>query len=199
MTYSPSDLDLTTVANFQYWLGSSNVNENDASQQQRLITSVSEYIQNWIGRTISAQPYTLIRDGNGGSKIVLPHYPVQSVTLVQIYDYIVPQTTDPTIAGWFLNPTSGCVSLIGGCYSRYGYNFVRGIQNVMIQYIAGYTSTPNDLEQACLELAGLRWKEKSRIGEVSKSIAGEVITFSQKDMPASVRTILEKYKEVIPL
>jgi hypothetical protein len=61
-----------------------------------------------------------------------------------------------------------------------------------------YSYTPRDLEQACVELALLRINERGRIGEASKTQAGEVVSFVQKDMTASIATALQPYRRTVP-
>ncbi|HUN48020.1 MAG TPA: hypothetical protein VMU85_15930, partial [Stellaceae bacterium] len=63
-------------------------------------------------------------------------------------------------------------------------------------YTAGYPATPPEVEQACIELVALRYRERERIGHVSKSLAGETVAFSQKDMSDDIRTILSVYRRV---
>lgn len=62
-----------------------------------------------------------------------------------------------------------------------------------------YSYTPFEIEQAVIELIGLRYREKERIGQVSKSIGGEVVVFSQKDFSDDIRTLLQNYKKVVQL
>jgi hypothetical protein len=60
-----------------------------------------------------------------------------------------------------------------------------------------YSYAPRDLEQAVIELLGMRYREKDRIGHVSKAIGAETVMFSVKDMPDSVKTILNEYRKVM--
>jgi hypothetical protein len=62
-----------------------------------------------------------------------------------------------------------------------------------------YSCTPHDLEQACIELALLRINERARIGDTGKTLAGEVVSFLQKDMTASIATGLQPYRRVVPI
>ena len=81
-----------------------------------------------------------------------------------------------------------------------GFRFSRGIQNVTISYSAGYTTIPPDIAQACIELVALRYRERTRIGEVSKSLGGaETVTYAQKDLTAAIKTLLQAYRMVIPV
>jgi hypothetical protein len=79
------------------------------------------------------------------------------------------------------------------------YDFARGFQNISVTYTAGFATTPLDVAQACIEMIGVKYKERTRVGEVSKSIAGEVVAFSQKDMSDNVKTILLQYKRIVPI
>lgn len=61
-----------------------------------------------------------------------------------------------------------------------------------------YAYTPYEIEQACIELLSIRYRERTRIGENSKNIGGETVSFNVKDMPDSVKTILNNYRRVVP-
>jgi hypothetical protein len=69
---------------------------------------------------------------------------------------------------------------------------------VIVVYTAGYTVVPPDIRQACVELVCLRYRERTRIGEVSKDIGGMTVAFSQKDMSDSTATALSSYRRVAP-
>jgi hypothetical protein len=80
-----------------------------------------------------------------------------------------------------------------------GYVFSRRPQNVIVTYTAGYPTTPPDIAQAAIELVCQRYRERSRIGEVSKALGGgETVTFSQKDMGEDVKTALLQYRVAAP-
>jgi hypothetical protein len=68
---------------------------------------------------------------------------------------------------------------------------------VRLAYTAGYAAIPAEIEQACIALVALRYKERDRIGHVSKSLAGETVAFSQKDMSDDIKTALLAYKSVV--
>jgi len=66
------------------------------------------------------------------------------------------------------------------------------------QYTKGITEIPEDIRLACLELAAVRYREKDRIGEVSKAIGNQTITYSQKDLSDFGRSVINHYKRVTP-
>lgn len=180
--------DLTTVENVKSWLNISS--GTDDQNIQRLITSTSEYIQSWLNRELLTQPYTETRDGTGGDTMVFADYPVTAVSLVQVGTTVYTLSPDGIQTGYVFD--DGSVTLINGW-------FCTGKKNVKFAYTAGFAKVPPEIEQAVIEQIGLRYRERTRIGEASKSIAGEVVSFIQKDMTDSVKTILNNYRKVISL
>ena len=90
------------------------------------------------------------------------------------------------------NPTRGQYvppSVLGGAYT-----FAAGDAGATVAI--SYSYIPDDIQQACIELVSLRYAERNRIGQASKSLAGEVVAFTQKDMPADVATALQPYRRV---
>lgn len=62
-----------------------------------------------------------------------------------------------------------------------------------------YANIPADIEQAAIDMIGVRYKEKDRIGQVSKAVGTETVSFTQKDMSAATATLLMQYRKVVPL
>ncbi len=68
------------------------------------------------------------------------------------------------------------------------------------QVLLSYSYIPADIEHACVALVAERYRYRSRIGEVSKSLGGqESMSYSQKDMPEFVKTLLQPYRRMLPL
>lgn len=64
-------------------------------------------------------------------------------------------------------------------------------QNMLISY----SYTPFDIEQACIELVGERYRYKARIGEKSHSISGQVtVSFDNSGIPDIVKNLLLPYQ-----
>lgn len=60
-----------------------------------------------------------------------------------------------------------------------------------------YSYIPSDIEHACVALVAERYRYRSRIGEISKSLGGQESTsYSQRDMPEFVRTLLQPYRRM---
>lgn len=184
--------DLTTLANAKQWLGVT-VTTDDALLT-RLVTAASNFMQTWMNRQIANQSYSETRNGTGGQRLMLANYPVTAVASLYISGIQILPTTYPMngyqTPGFLFDTTQ--LYLVG-------YDFCRGPQNIAVSYTAGFASTPLELEQACIELIGMKYREKDRIGLHSKVLAGETINYVIADMPDSVLAVLDNYKKVIPL
>lgn len=175
--------DLTTVANLKAWLSLASTNTDVDAQIQRLVTAVSVGIQNWLSRDLKAVERTETYDGTGSDLLLLRLAPVTSVARVLVDGREVPAAA--------YRATPSALVRVGGWWPA-------GWGNVVVTYTAGYNPIPVDVEQACLELAALRWRERDRIGLASKGFGQETTTFITKDMPDSVRTALLDYRRVAP-
>ena len=177
--------DLTTVANVKSWLNISAA--TDDALIQRLVSSASDFIQAWLNRLIPIQSYTDTFDGKDTARASFFAYPVTAVTSVMVDGVNISPSSGPTSPGYVFSKTQ--IYLIG-------YRFTNGVQNCSVTYTAGFATTPNEIEQACIELVGLRYRNKDRIGLNSKGANGETTSFSQVDLSGSVTDTLNQYKKV---
>ena len=205
--------DLRTLADVKAWLqtGQSAFPTTDDALLTRLITAASQFIQTWLNRQIPSQDWIEIRDGIGSA--LGPHdmryqfaaFPVIAVSLVVVNGLaILPISASPpappgiaalstfaTQAGYLFTPTQLVIR---------GYVVPRKAGCVTLRYTAGYAVTPPELAQACIELVALRYRERSRIGEVARAIGGgETVSYSQKDMSDSIKTLIQQYRIVAPI
>jgi hypothetical protein len=177
--------DLTTLENVKGWLSPPLTSTGDDALLTRLITAASQFIETWLNRAVATQSYAETRDGDGGRRLVFAHTPVTAIASLTIDGIAIPPAPDAASPGFVFSPTV--------LYLQ-GWRFTPGYQNVVASYTAGYDATPPEIEQACIELVVLRYKERDRIGQVSKNLAGEVVAFAQKDMPADVQTLIDQYR-----
>lgn len=185
--------DLTTLADVKAWLqtGQSAFPATDDALLTRLITAASQYVQTWLNRQIASADYLEVRDGTGGDRLQFGCFPATAVRSLTIDSQVVPIAPSTTAAGYSFSPTQLSVR---GC------KFNRGAQNVVVAYTAGYVSTPPDVAQACIELVALRYRERTRIGELSRSLGGaETVAYAQKDMSDGTKTLLQQYRLVAPI
>jgi hypothetical protein len=135
--------------------------------------------------------YTEALDGHGTARIQLANFPITAVASLSVDGVVIPPASGPPYAlGYVFNDTM---------VSLYGFKFCRGYGNVQIAYTAGYASVPADIEQAVIDWISIKYRELERTGQVSKSIAGEVITFFTGDMPKTVQTLLLQFRSVSPI
>jgi hypothetical protein len=192
--------DLCTLGDVAAWLqtGQNPFPATDDALLARLITAASRVIESWLDRQILSADWIEVRDGNGGQRLAFANVPVTAVLSLSIDGLAIPPAPPPEAigrggfgAGYVFNPTELALR---------GYVFTRRAQNVVVTYTAGYSSVPADIAQACIELVAQRYRERTRIGEVSKALmSGETVAFSQKDMSDGIKTLLSEYRAVAPV
>ena len=187
--------DLTTLANVKQYLGVT-VTTDDALLT-RLITSASAWIQSYLNRTFALGSFTDVVDGNGSQRLILGNYPIQS--LVSVYCREDGGTAvDPSILVFdstsitLVDPLSTIPTL------AYRRRWPLGKSNITVNYTAGYATTPMDIEEACIEIVALRYREKGRVGTQTMNTKGESVTFSIMDVPTNVKTLLKNWRNVVP-
>ena len=175
--------DLTTLGDVKAWLqtGQNAFPTTDDALLTRLITAASQLIQTWLNRQIISQDWIEARDGLGNVlgpsdvRYQFAAFPVTAVSRVLVDGIVIPAI--PT-------PAQSATAAVGAMAAQSGYLFtptqlvIRGYAVprkagcVSMQYTAGYAVPPADLSQACIELVALRYRERGRIGEVTKAIGG---------------------------
>ncbi|HEV8679334.1 MAG TPA: hypothetical protein VGQ90_08160 [Stellaceae bacterium] len=187
--------DLTTLADVKSWLqtGQNPFPSADDGLLTRLLTAASQFIQIWLNRQIALGDWQEVRDGSGGTRLAFANFPVSEVLSLLIDGLeIPPAPSDGGYgAGYAFTPTELALR---------GYVFTRRAQNVIVTYTAGFAQTPPDIAQACVALVCQRYRERTRIGEVSRALSGsETVTFSQQDMSDDVKLLLSQYRAVAPV
>lgn len=180
---------LTTTAAFKQYLNITGT--TDDAQIAFLVTAVSELIANTLNRDVGTQTFTETYDGSGNRRQVVSNYPITSVTSVRVDGALQQAATGVLSAGYRFDRFSVFFNLSV---------FPEGIQNVQLVYVAGYTTVPPDLAQACLETMANIYRTATRIGESSKAMGGGGQTsYSLKDIPATAMKILNNYTKRSPV
>lgn len=187
----PSGTTADITDNTAHWkyLGPS-LSTDDATLT-RLLTAVGAFFAAYCDRTFSSGSQTYVTNGTGNATLLLPDYPVSAITSVTIDGTAIAARPSVGAAGYVL-VAPNTLMLDGDM------KFTRGIANVTVVYTAGYSTIPYDLEQACLETCASWYKRRMRTDEESKSIQGEVITFSTSPLPKAAKAVLDLYKRVWP-
>jgi hypothetical protein len=207
-TFAPQPFDLTVLANLKQYLFPSGAppSANDALLQ-RMISSASAAIQTWLGydpangSMLAATTYTespnAVFDGSGWPNewlypIPVRYPPIQSVASVTLDSIVVPSGGDAVSKpGWFFDTEHPIMVYVAGYRPQF-----RGKKDVTVVYSGGYTAVPWDVEEACIEMIALRFKETGRIGERSKSMAGETISYIVSALPPAAQAALQPYRRL---
>ena len=187
--------DLTTLADVKAWLqtGQAPFPATDDALLSRLITAASRFIESWLGRPVLSADWLEVRDGTGGRVMAFANLPVTAMLSLSIDGLAIPPA--PAEGGFGAGYSFTATEL-----ALRGYVFTLRKQNVIVTYTAGYTSVPPDIAQACIDLVCQRYRERTHIGEVSRSLGGnETVRYSAQDMSPSVKTLLAQYRAVAPV
>lgn len=180
--------DLCTVSEVKQLVNIRPGATDDDAFIQRLITSTSEVFRRYCGRAIGAASYDEVYDGTGTGRLQLVNTPVITVTAVSVgmpHANRIPLTVNTE---WTWN-RNGQIILLGGIFT-YLPNYVR------VAYQAGFVTVPTDVAEKCAKVAALRYREGDRLGQTSKVIGGETVSFDMKDLPSDVRLTLDNFKRV---
>ena len=181
--------DLTDLPTVKSWLGLTTTATD--SLISSLITAVSTFIPNYLGRQILTADYVETYRGNGQSVLLLRNFPVTAVASAAFAGQTITAPADPVALTSGLLFDDRTLTLVGYC-------FPIG-RPVVVSYTAGYAATPADIAQAAVELVGEAFRRRDRIGLSSKSLGGqEVVAFSLKDMNDTARALLSSYQVLAP-
>lgn len=181
--------DFTTLADLKSYLNLNNT--NDDALLARMISAGSAFLVTYLARDILSNTYSEMRNGNGSNRMMLKNSPVTAVSSITVYGQTIPSggAAGVKTGYWF---DSKQIYL-------YGYQFSLGHGNVVINYTAGYSTIPLDLEQVCIELVSVKFKRRQRIGEDSKDFGGQTVSFAKRDLSPDHTDLLAKYKRVVPI
>jgi hypothetical protein len=169
-------------------------NQNDALLEL-LIDSVSATFGARIDRTLAKATYTSLKlDGPDGPDLILPNFPVVSITSIYEDEVLLVENTD-----YYVDYAAGVVHRIGG-------NWVKGWHEIVITYVAGYvvqgatpgtgeTALPADLKLACMIQVAREWKKTqgSEWGESSRTFPDGSTTRIERGLLKEVEEILVRY------
>ncbi|MDE1907446.1 MAG: phage head-tail connector protein [Rhodospirillales bacterium] len=181
-------MSLCALADVKTYLGITDTNSD--AVLTALIASASAMIESYCNRIFAESSYTETRNGTGGAKLLLLNAPVTAVSSVTVDGYAVPAAPDAISPGYLFDQQ--VLYIRPGAYPG---EFVRGIQNITVAYVAGYSTVPADVNQACVELIASKYAKRLRIDKKSETLGtAQTIGFDLSDMPLSVKTALAAYR-----
>lgn len=180
--------NLTTLDSLKTYLGETS-SVADA-QLTQLISAYSDAVRQYTNRDWTVGSYRRLFDGKNNLRQMLPQWPIRTVTEVWSDGEQIPARLDRGQPGYFFDE----MSVVLSCY-RFAY----GLSNIEILWTAGYDTVPLPIQQATNEWAALRYRLSDKLEWSSKSLAGESVSLIVRDMPESVKLMLNNYRAVVPL
>lgn len=199
--------DLTTVAAVKLLLGITSSTDDQIIQD--CITDASCY---WLWRCSRDSLNTIADfnewyDGNGSPRMFVRNTPITTVTLLAIDGRSIPSSADHIAAGYVIDQSAKSLALIGqvaGVYSRGTYGnpvyrggcggFSRGIQNINVQYAAGYDGAPPDIEMACRRQVATNYK-RTEYRDMRSKVLGPAQTLNYRDweLAPEIERVIQNY------
>lgn len=173
---------LCTLETIKSYLNIDATDEHADALLNVMIKNASAFFENACNRIFTTANYVDVLSGNGKTALVLMNYPVQSVSKLVVSGREI-NSADYRVADDLLILSKDI--------------FAKGLKNIEVHYTAGYDEVPFDIQQAVIETVALRFKERDRIGQQSKSLAGETVSFYIKDLSPSARATANQYKRVV--
>lgn len=173
---------LTTLEKVKEWLNLQAVTTDDVLLQ-RLIDAASAFVESWLGFAVMRHEVVKWTDGNGKDELVLASSHILTINSITIDSRTIPPD-QYRHADWWIVLNNGC--------------FSRGRRNICIKYDMGFDSVPADIENAVIDLIGLAYNERDRIGFQSKSLASETVSFFTGALSDRSKMALQQYMQVVP-
>jgi len=154
-----------------------------------LINAASDAIEKHCVRSFTQATYTHTLDGHQNNEVVLPQWPVTSVTDLRVdSDRVFGADTIKDAAEY---------TVIDGVLRLHTSRFPEGSQNVRITYTAGYATIPSDLQLACMFYVewSFRTQNDRRLGRTTTTKGNETVEHVP-GMPKEIREILEPWVNV---
>jgi hypothetical protein len=179
-------MSFATLEQLKRWLTIDPSRAADDDLLQMLLNSATSSVCTYCSRAFEQKEYTdMIHSPLNGRYLPLEQYPISTVTTLKINGKEITKSTANDVFG-YMNDAYG-IRLIGYTFARHDL--------IEVVYTAGYAVLPDDIVHCVLEIAGLNYREKDRIGMTSKGIDQQTTSFNHA-IPAEVKSILNQYRRV---
>lgn len=159
----------------------------DDALLERLVSAASAFAVDYMGRSLLQKQHSYSGRGIGSTRLSLPEYPVTEVLSVKVDGRTIPASVN-YLSGFRFDEFG--VDLVG-------YALPLG-SIVEVEYVAGETEVPMEVEQACTELALLMYRNRDRLGKTSEGLQGQNIGYFTEDLPISIKLVLDSYRKKVP-
>jgi hypothetical protein len=197
-----SSPDLTTVADVKTWLGIADANAD--AILGRMVSAASSWFYNATARSVLVSAaVTEVKNGADTTEIFPREFPITAVASLTIDGIAIPVSTGPTVAGYTADSgysiaLRGGTSMVGS-FSAVPFVFSRGYSNIVYNYTAGYAGGSlelGEIAQAVIELVAQKWARRSHTDQIAQGLGQQSLTFSQKDIPAEVQTVIDRFERL---
>lgn len=181
---------LCALQDVKTYMGKTDTNSDTALNA--LIANVSAAIETYCNRTFASTSYTETRNGGCGQKMYLANGPVTAVSSLSVNGQSVPPAPDAVSYGFVFDSMMVYIRPGGGGGGP--QEFYKGIQNVTVQYTAGYASIPGDVNLACVLWVVYLFGKRERLDKRNETLGSQQTQgYDLSDMPKPVKTALAAY------
>lgn len=190
--------DLTTLIDVKRWLAVSVTDSVADGILGALIAATSADFLRAIDRTdLLAAAYTEVRDGDGGNRLTLRHWPITAVTSVNIAGATVPASSDRITPGYYVESDLDAERRM---YLRLTTGAFTDGARIVVAYTGGYDAAPADVAQAVTDWVVARFKGRAGIGMTAqREPGGDQVTYDREAaMPPTTAATALRYKRTWP-
>jgi hypothetical protein len=169
--------------------------DDEQSKVESLINIASSRMEAYCRRKLAARDCVSLLDGTGRDSLILPEYPVTSITRLSIDSgRVFDASSDVASTEYSLRSEDGIVRLYAGTFGRAGFP-----DCVRVQFNAGYSLAHDQyavLRAACLEYVDWlksRFANPGQIGKKGEYSADKVSISFETEMPLHVRSMLAPF------
>lgn len=184
---------IITVDDVIEYIGDSTLNREFIRQ---LIFAFQHLAESYCSRQF--KPTGIVNDrynGDGSRKLILKNYPLLDISKLTIieengtFQYITERDVDHDKPEGFIAEFNE-----GIIYLTSKYKFLRGIENILVNYIYGYDEIPEDLKLIALEWISFKVSHRDSIGIESESLGPYRVSFDKDYLSISCKQVLNAYK-----
>lgn len=191
------ETDLTTLDAVKAWLPiKAEITTGDDVITSLIKACSADFLRATKRPDLLADDYTEVRQGDGAARLILYHWPINSIETLTVGGVSVPSSADKIAPGYYVDEDIDPER----AFNLYliGQVFTDGAP-VKIAYNAGYDPIPFDVGQAVIDWVDYRYKGKPNNSTTQRrSTEGESVGVEIVDAPPNVLQVIERYKRCIP-
>lgn len=193
--------DLTVLATLKERLGITGSNPNDVPDAylENLIDRATDIIENQVvGRQLDSQAFTEYYDGTGTRTLFLRQGPTSTLTSVSTVEWSsagVATATAMNAGDYFLRGTTTEGWKLPSRIESNSSVWTRGQQNYKVVYTAGYSTIPEDIEEAALYACVFMKNTRKDAATGARTIGDGSMSFDRtiQDLIRDLKTMLHAY------